>query len=156
MSSTDSSRGVAAAGRPDFERAAFEGLARAAAAEAAQRAAAERIGRARAALVEHQQIARPERRGECLGDEFAERQRRLAGSAGERDHGGLALCETGLFALEAQRERAGREAGTADWDRHGGAIEADGGGAGAGDEAQRPGRGDAEEGRQAHRERRRQ
>ncbi len=48
--------GVAAARRSDFERAAFERLARRAA-EAAQRGAAQRIRGAGAALVEDEQVA---------------------------------------------------------------------------------------------------
>src|SRR5215471_4620980 len=82
-------RRVSAARRPDLKRTAFQQLPDGTGADARQRGAAERVRGARAALVEQQQVARPERRRERLGDEFAEREHGLARTAGESDHRAL-------------------------------------------------------------------
>ena len=82
--------GVGAASGSDLQRAPFEEQARAGVAEAVQGGAAQRVRCAGAALVEDQQVARAERRGQRLGDEFAERQRRLARAARQREDRGLA------------------------------------------------------------------
>ena len=103
MSATDSWRRVAAARRADFERAVFEAwLPSGPLPKPFQRAAGQRVRGAGAALVEEQQVARGERRGDRLGDEFAERQRRLAGSAGQREDRVVARRGARQFALDAQ------------------------------------------------------
>ena len=91
----------------DVERALFEELPEALAADRFfERGAAERVRGAGAALVEQQQVARAQRGRDRLGDEFVERQRCLPGTAGERDHGIAAGRGSGELALDAQRDRA--------------------------------------------------
>ncbi len=97
--------GVGAARGPDLQRAPF-GEPAGFDGEAFQRRAAERVRHSGAALVEDDQIAVDERRGQRLGGEFAERERGLARSARERDHGAAGGRRACRFELEAQRDRA--------------------------------------------------
>ena len=105
MSSTDSCVVKPPRAGPDLQRALFEELRAALRPLKCSARAAERVGCAGAALVEDEQVAVPSAGRDRLGDEFAERQRRLSGPpASATTASGSARA--GELALEAQRDRS--------------------------------------------------
>ncbi len=86
--------GERAAGGPELQGALFAELADRVGAHfggqrAAERPAVQGVRAAGAALVVDDQVAGPQRGGDGLGDEARQWVGRLAGSAGEREHGAL-------------------------------------------------------------------
>ncbi len=74
---------------------------------AASDVAGERVGGAGAALVEDDQITGVGDRAEQFGELFGERQRRLAGAAGERDDRGPGIPDRGPVTADRQGQGPG-------------------------------------------------
>ena len=135
-------RAVEAAGGADLVRARPRRLADRSRRDH-ERAAAQLARLAGAALVEHDEVARGERRGDVRREALDERDRRLPGAAGQADDRRVRRVRRRDAALDAQRQRAGGGAGRVDRDGEVAALVAGRSARRPGDRRARGGRGGA-------------